>query len=97
MITGFSPFYGNDEDELFYNIQNSKPHYPQTMSTEAQNCLKLFFEVDPNKRLGMPHCAAGQIREQPFFMKLDWNKMENRQIEPPYKPLLVSLQFFHLK
>jgi hypothetical protein len=43
MITGFSPFYGNDEDELFYNIQNTNPHYPQTMSIDAQSCLKLFL------------------------------------------------------
>lgn len=90
MITGFSPFYGNDEDELFYNIQNTNPHYPQTMSIEAQACLKLFLEREPNKRLGMPLCPYGQIKEQPFFKKLDWVRVENRQLEPPYKPQLSS-------
>ena len=94
MITGFSPFYGNDEDELFYNIQNTNPTYPSTMSIEAQSVLKLFLLREPTIRLGMPNCQQGKIRDQQFFKRLDWDRVESRQIEPPYKPRLVI--YLHL-
>jgi hypothetical protein len=94
MITGFSPFYGNDEDELFYNIQNQNPNYPPLMSIEAQSVLKLFLERDPIKRLGMETCPFGKIRDQQFFLKLDWDKMTSRELEPPFKPQLVKEVFY---
>jgi hypothetical protein len=37
----------------------------------------------------MPLCPYGDIKDQPFFKKLDWVRVENRQLEPPYKPQLV--------
>ena len=31
------------------------------------------------------------IRSHPFFASIDWNKLEARQIDPPYKPKVVRL------
>lgn len=31
--------------------------------------------------------------DQPFFKTIDWKALEKRQIEPPFKPEVVSIFF----
>lgn len=38
----------------------------------------------------MPTCPAGPIRAVPYFRNIDWEKVERRQVEPPFKPKIVS-------
>lgn len=49
-----------------------------------------LFERIPEERLGMPNCPAGPIRKHAFFSSIDWDRLENRQIQPPFKPKIVS-------
>lgn len=44
----------------------------------------------------MPECPDGPIRAHPFFHGVDWKKFELRQVQPPYKPNVVSKIFFFL-
>jgi serine/threonine protein kinase len=89
LVSGFSPFHGDDEDDLFNAITTADVFYPTHMTENVVSILKLFFQRDPPKRLGMPTCPNGSIQSQPFFSCIDWNKIENKQIEPPYKPKIV--------
>lgn len=88
MLTGQSPFNGTDEDELFWSVCNEEAYYPRFLSKEAKQIITLLLEKDPYKRLGMPKCSAGNIRFQPFFNAVDWERMERRQVAPPFKPSL---------
>jgi len=48
----------------------------------------------PNKRLGCVKSHGGEsaIRVHAFFhAKIDWDALENRQVEPPFKPKIVSI------
>ena len=38
----------------------------------------------------MPSCPAGPIRAVPYFRNVDWEKLERRQIDAPFKPKIVS-------
>lgn len=42
------------------------------------------------ERLGMPTCSKGPIRQHAFFKPIDWVRLENREIEPTFKPKVVS-------
>jgi len=48
----------------------------------------------PHKRLGCVKSHGGEsaIRVHAFFHdKIDWEALENRQVEPPFKPKIVSV------
>ena len=53
-------------------------------------CVQLL-EKDPPKRLGTPGCLAGEICDQPFFKSISWERLERKDIEPPFKPKVVSV------
>jgi len=33
---------------------------------------------------------AGDVMDQPFFRNMNWNALERRELEPPFKPRVVS-------
>uniref|UniRef100_A0A8D0D3V8 Protein kinase C n=1 Tax=Sander lucioperca TaxID=283035 RepID=A0A8D0D3V8_SANLU len=82
MLVGQSPFHGDDEDELFESIRMDTPHYPRWINKEAKDLLEQLFERDPTRRLGI----VGNVRLQPFFKTINWQALESREIEPPFKP-----------
>nr|XP_053646581.1 uncharacterized protein LOC128698384 [Cherax quadricarinatus]XP_053646582.1 uncharacterized protein LOC128698384 [Cherax quadricarinatus]XP_053646583.1 uncharacterized protein LOC128698384 [Cherax quadricarinatus] len=97
MMTGKSPFKGCDEDHLFWLICNDEPFYPKFLSKEATNILKQLLDKDSTRRLGIPFSPYGEITVHPFFKYIDWNKIERKEVETPYKPRLrhiLDVQYF---
>ncbi|GFO42752.1 protein kinase c [Plakobranchus ocellatus] len=90
MLIGQSPFHGDDEDDLFHSILHDTPRYPHSTPREASTMMSLLFERNPHDRLGMPTCPAGPISSQPFFRNIDWEKLEARQLPPPFKPKIKN-------
>ncbi|XP_059150475.1 protein kinase C delta type-like isoform X2 [Physella acuta] len=90
MLIGQSPFHGDDEDDLFHSILHDTPRYPHATAKEAVTMMSLLFERNPPDRLGMPTCPAGPINSHPFFRNIDWEKLETRQIPPPFKPKIKN-------
>ncbi|ESO95825.1 hypothetical protein LOTGIDRAFT_116541 [Lottia gigantea] len=90
MLIGQSPFHGDDEDDLFKSILHDTPRYPHSLPKEAAILLSLLFERNPLIRMGMPGCGNGPVRSQPFFRNIDWEKLENREITPPFLPKIKS-------
>lgn len=90
MITGQSPFSGDDEEELFESICNSQVSYSRFLDPHTINFLDRLLERDPAQRLG---CIEDKepIRQHPFFYPdINWSKLEAKKIPPPYKPKLKS-------
>lgn len=97
MLIGQSPFSGCDEDELFWSICNEIPWYPQYLSKEALKILQSLLEKDVSIRLGSMGSPEGDIKYHPFFSDINWDKLERREVEPPFKPQVVSIiRFFSL-
>ncbi|XP_006891920.1 PREDICTED: protein kinase C theta type-like isoform X1 [Elephantulus edwardii] len=86
MLIGQSPFHGQDEEELFHSIRMDNPFYPRWLEKEARDLLVKLFVREPEKRLGV----RGDIRQHPLFQEINWEELERKEIEPPFKPKVKS-------
>jgi novel protein kinase C delta type len=96
MLIGQSPFSGCDEDELFWSICNEIPWYPHYLSKDALKCVQALLEKDVTLRLGSVGASLGDVKSHPFFSDINWERLERREMEPPFKPQVVSFIFLIL-
>lgn len=101
MLTGYSPFNADDDDELYRMIVRDEIQYPPILSSISRSILKGFLTKDPSQRLGsdvMNECEDA-IMEHEFFLipigenlKQWWQAIETKQLRPPYIPSVKELE-----
>ena len=92
MLCSFLPFNnssaGNEQQGLFWSVLHESIDYPRDISPNSRSLINGLLEKTPVKRLGGKQNIP--IRSHPFFGEIDWNLLENGQVEPPFKPKVVS-------
>jgi len=82
MLTGLPPFYSQDVQQMYQKIMTAKLTIPKNVSDEAKNLLEQLLVRDPEQRLTDPKL----IKKHPFFSSIDWKKLEQKEVTPPYIP-----------
>eukprot|EP00457_Paulinella_chromatophora_P003354 gb/GEZN01003361.1/.p1 GENE.gb/GEZN01003361.1/~~gb/GEZN01003361.1/.p1 ORF type:complete len:590 (+),score=104.73 gb/GEZN01003361.1/:319-2088(+) len=68
-----------------YGVLTYFVNYPtKYFSPEAKDLLSKIFVTDPRQRLG----AGGydEIYQHPFFKEIDWEKLRDKALTPPFRP-----------
>ena len=99
MMAGRSPFEINEnpsenpdlntEDHLFQVILEKPIRIPRSLSVKATSVLKGFLQKLPSERLGTRD-GLKEIEQHLFFKTIDWKQLEQKLIQPPYKPSVQS-------
>ena len=91
LLTGSPPFTANNPTKTQEKIVKQKLTVPYFLGPDAKDLLIRLLRKEPNKRLGanMPKDMQ-TIKSHRFFRKIDWKKLEKRELEPPIKPLITD-------
>ncbi|KAK7150492.1 hypothetical protein R3I93_011664 [Phoxinus phoxinus] len=94
MLSGHAPFEAETEDELFECILKEEIIYSSWLSNEAEDILRGLLTRDPACRLGCMDRDGGEeaITAHTFFTGLDWEKLNKREITPPFTPRIESIE-----
>lgn len=85
MLIGCLPFYSEDPLEVHRQILKDKLEFPGMVDPEPEDLIQGLLIKDPSKRLG-----GREVMHHVFFAEIDWEKLYNREIRPPYVPELSS-------
>jgi len=75
---------------LFEKILNDEVRFPLDLSTESKLILWQFLEKKPSKRLGSSINDFNEIKNHSFFSSIEWQKLIEKRLEPPFRPLVNS-------
>lgn len=91
MLTGIPPFYADDREIRHRNILTLKFEVPKTLHSGARDILRKLLAHDPHLRLGTG--GALEVKEHSFFCDIDWRRLVDRQLEPPFQPEETAMPF----
>jgi serine/threonine protein kinase len=91
LLTGSPPFTGNNNAKIQEKIVKQKLVLPYYLSADAKDLLTRLLRKEPKKRLGANMPKDLQIiKAHRFFRKINWKKLEARELEPPIQPLITD-------
>ncbi|KAL4109757.1 hypothetical protein PRIC1_001452 [Phytophthora ramorum] len=98
MLVGYTPFGTGDGDttQLFRNIAMIRtgansvdfPFHLQENCPHACDLVRRLLQGDPTKRIGVGINGDQELRQHPWFSKIEWDKLYGMKLEPPYLPPL---------
>nr|AAB30032.1 cAMP-dependent protein kinase C subunit [Blastocladiella emersonii, Peptide, 424 aa] [Blastocladiella emersonii] len=86
MLAGYPPFYDEDHVRMYEKILQGKVKWPSHFDPAAKDLLKRLLTTDLTKRYGNLKGGSKDIKMHKWFAGLDWTKLFNKQIPPPYTP-----------
>ncbi|EJD76759.1 AGC/AKT protein kinase, variant [Loa loa] len=90
MMCGRLPFYSKDHEKLFELILTGTIRFPSKLTVPARALLTGLLVKDPNQRLGGGPEDAQEIMQHEFFNDIDWEKLYQKEIAPPFRPNVQS-------
>lgn len=72
-----TPFYDENENQIFDNILNKEPSFPKYGNKQAQELITILLRKDPKERAGFK-----EIKSHSFFSGLNWEKVYEKKILP---------------
>lgn len=91
MLTGKPPFGGGNHAKIQQNILKQKLQMPYFIGPDAKDLLTRLLRKEPSKRLGGTNSKElKNLKAHRFFRKIEWKKLERREVEPPIQPVITD-------
>ena len=90
LLTGSPPFTGPNNRLICDRIIKTKLKLPYYLSPDAKDIITKLLKKVPSARLGAKPDDIEKIRKHRFFRKVDWTKLERRDVEPPIQPVITD-------
>jgi serine/threonine protein kinase len=71
---------------MFRQIVEKRPTMKKEFNKEARDLLKKLLNPIPYERLGNGPKGTDEIKLHPYFKDIDWEKLYNKELTPPYVP-----------
>lgn len=95
LLTGSSPFPGNNHKKVMDKIISAKKHlkFPFYLSEDAKDFLRKLLQPNPEKRFDVDNNFE-LLKRHRFFRYVDWNQLEKlnepTDILPPILPVVTD-------
>ena len=88
MLHGRPPFYSQNRRVMAERIVSAPLKFNHArVNPAAQLLLEGLLTRDPTQRLGSDAVhGSDYVRAAPFFNSVDWEELEARRVEPPWRP-----------
>jgi len=89
LLTGKTPFTGNNRKKVMEAILKKKLNLPNYLTASAKDLIIKLLRKNPAIRLGSKK-GAEEVKKHVFFRKVDWVKVYNKETTPPIVPNITS-------
>ena len=92
MLVGIPPYFSNNKEQIFKNIEKAELFIPNFVSRKAQQFLRDLLKKDPENRLGSKRDVE-EIKEHPYMEGVDWERVYKREYMPP--PIIQKYHYLN--
>lgn len=90
MLAGYPPFYDENPFGIYQKILAGKIEFPRHFDAHAKDLVKKLLLADRSKRYGCLKAGADDIKRHRWFKGVDWGKLYNREVKPPFVPAVTG-------
>ena len=85
LTVGVVPFFDTSNTAIYKKITDAPLMMASWIPNNAQDLIRALLQRDVTQRLGWKH-DVDDIKKHEWFDDVDWIKIFDKDIEPPYKP-----------
>eukprot|EP00930_Biecheleria_cincta_P004934 TRINITY_DN105866_c0_g1_i1.p1 TRINITY_DN105866_c0_g1~~TRINITY_DN105866_c0_g1_i1.p1 ORF type:complete len:1029 (+),score=206.69 TRINITY_DN105866_c0_g1_i1:50-3136(+) len=92
MCAGQSPFDAPEVNQIYKGIMKgfSKVSMPDNFPSDLVDVIKSLCRKLPEERVPMQKGGVENLQEMPYFSSIDWEKLQERQLKPPFLPAALD-------
>lgn len=90
MLAGYPPFFDENPFGIYQKILAGKIEFPRHFDVNAKDLIKKLLTADRTKRFGCLKEGANDIKKHKWFKGIEWDRVFQRKVKPPYIPAFKS-------
>ena len=90
MLSGYPPFYNENHVKLYEAVLEGNMRFPSHFDPNAVDLVRKLTSHDVSMRFGNLREGVEDIKNHPWFSGVNWQKLYEKKIRPPYIPKVTD-------